>query len=129
MSTENNGVYDLSESRQGNIIACAVLTWMISVLVVASRFYLRGHLVKLLGPEDWVILAALFFSFAQSIGFIVMASLGLGKHFVAIPSENSVPMLEVSPLLNAIQEVHGLASVMLTVRVTGIMVYDPFLHM
>lgn len=131
MSTENNGVYDLSESRQGNIIACAVLTWVISAFVVASRLYLRGHLMKLLGPEDWVILAALFFSLAQSIGFTVMASLGLGKHFVAIPPQNYVPMLEVRLLLTAIHRVHGLASVSwrLTIRVTGIMVYDPFLHM
>lgn len=103
MSTENNGVYDLSESRQGNIIACAVLTWLISAVVVASRFYLRGNLMKLLGPEDWVILAALFFSLAQSIGFIVEAGLGLGKHFVAIPQENYLTMLEVSFLLNSIQ--------------------------
>lgn len=103
MSTENNGVYDLSESRQGNIIACAVLTWLISAVVVASRFYLRGNLMKLLGPEDWVILAALFFSLAQSIGFIVEAGLGLGKHFVAIPQENYLTMLEVSFLLKSIR--------------------------
>ncbi|KAL2279884.1 hypothetical protein FJTKL_13047 [Diaporthe vaccinii] len=96
MSTENNGVYDLSESRQGNIIACAVLTWLISALVVASRMYLRGSLMKLLGPEDWVILAALFFSLAQSIGFTVMAGFGLGRHFVAIPPQNFLPMLEAS---------------------------------
>ena len=98
MSTENNGAYDLSESRQGNIIACAALTWLISAVTVASRFYLRGSLMKLLGPEDWVILAALFFSLAQSIGFIVEAGLGLGKHFVAIPQENSLTILEVSLL-------------------------------
>lgn len=115
MSTENNEVYDLSESRQGNIIACAVLTWVISAFVVASRLYLRGHLMKLLGPEDWVILAALFFSLAQSIGFTVMASLGLGKHFVAIPPENFVHMLEVRLLLNAIHRVHGI-SAMLTIH-------------
>ncbi|KAH8772505.1 hypothetical protein F5883DRAFT_33475 [Diaporthe sp. PMI_573] len=96
MSTENNGVYDLSESRQGNIIACAALTWLISAVTVASRFYLRGSLMKLLGPEDWVILAALFFSLAQSIGFIVEAGLGLGKHMVAIPQENSLTILEAS---------------------------------
>lgn len=103
MSTENNGVYDLSESRQGNIIACAVLTWLISAVVVASRFYLRGNLMKLIGPEDWVILAALFFSLAQSIGFIVEAGLGLGKHFVAIPQENYLTLLEVSFLLISIR--------------------------
>lgn len=103
MSTENNGVYDLSESRQGNIIACAVLTWLISAVVVASRFYLRGNLMKLLGPEDWVILAALFFSLGQSIGFIIEAGLGLGKHFVAIPQENYLTMLEVSFLLISIR--------------------------
>ncbi|KAG6355933.1 hypothetical protein INS49_015317 [Diaporthe citri] len=96
MSTENNGVYDLSESRQGNIIACAILTWLISAVVVASRMYLRGSLMKLLGPEDWVILAALFFSLAQSIGFTVMAGLGLGRHVVAIPPQNFLPMLEAS---------------------------------
>lgn len=129
MSTENNGVYDLSESRQGNIIACAWLTWLISAVVVASRMYLRGSLMKLLGPEDWVILAALFFSLAQSIGFTVMAGLGLGKHFVAISPENFLPMLEVNSLLSAAKDVNGPASVMLTIHVIGIVVYHTFLHM
>lgn len=105
MSTENNGGYDLSESRQGNIIACAVLTWLISALVVASRMYLRGSLMKLLGSEDWVILGSLFFSLAQSIGFIVMASFGLGKHFVAIPPENFITILEVCHLLTPLYKV------------------------
>ncbi|KAJ0116987.1 hypothetical protein J7T55_003402 [Diaporthe amygdali] len=96
MSSDNDGVIDLSESYQGNIIACAVLTWLISALVVGSRMYLRGHLMKLLGAEDWVILASLFFSLAQSIGFIIEASFGLGRHSLAIPPENYVPMLEAS---------------------------------
>ncbi|KAG8156309.1 hypothetical protein KVR01_013844 [Diaporthe batatas] len=96
MSTGENVVYDLSESHQGNIIACAALTWLISAVVVASRFYLRGNLMELLGPEDWVILAALFFSLAESIGFIIQAGLGLGKHFIAIPMEKYVTLLEAS---------------------------------
>lgn len=129
MSTENNGVYDLSESRQGDIIACAWLTWLISAVVVASRMYLRGSLMKLLGPEDWVILAALFFSLAQSIGFTVMAGLGLGKHFVAIPPENFLPMLEVNFFLSAVKDVNVLANIMLTICAIVIMVYNSFLHM
>ncbi|KAI3393085.1 hypothetical protein diail_4756 [Diaporthe ilicicola] len=94
MSTENDGVMDLSESYQGNIIGCAVATWLISAFVVGSRFYLRGSLMKLLGSEDWVILASLFFSLAQSIGFVVEASHGLGKHALAIAPENYLTMLE-----------------------------------
>lgn len=129
MSTENNGVYDLSESRQADIIACAWLTWLISAVVVASRMYLRGSLMKLLGPEDWVILAALFFSLAQSIGFTVMAGLGLGKHFIAIPPENFLPMLEVNFFPSAVQGLNAFASIVLTIRAIVIMVYDSFLHM
>lgn len=102
MSTENDGVIDLRESYQGNIISCAIVTWLVSAFVVGSRFYLRGSLMKLLGPEDWVILASLFFSLAQSIGFIIEASFGLGMHALAIPQKNYLPMLEVSFLLNLV---------------------------
>jgi hypothetical protein len=114
MSTVNNGVFDFSESRQGNIIVCAALTWLISAVVVASRFYLRGTLMKLLGSEDWVILAALFFSFAQSVGFIVEASFGLGRHFAAIPQENHLTILKVSLALAPIWSSTSSRIVMLT---------------
>lgn len=76
-------------SRQGNVVACAVATWAIAAVFVGLRFYLRGHLMKVLGREDWTMLLALAFSAGTSASFIVEAHYGLGKHVSAL----SVSML------------------------------------
>ena len=42
----------------GTVLACAVVSVVISGLALAARFYSRGHLKRLLGPEDWCCLVA-----------------------------------------------------------------------
>lgn len=82
-------------SYQGNIIGCAVATWAVSAVFVGLRFYLRGHLMKVLGREDWTILASLCFSAGISTTFIVEAHFGLGKHTAAISGPMLRRLLEV----------------------------------
>lgn len=53
----NDGNADASYAVQ--IYVCAVLTWAITAAFVAARFYTRGRLLRVLGPEDWVILLSL----------------------------------------------------------------------
>ncbi|KAB5516937.1 hypothetical protein GE09DRAFT_574246 [Coniochaeta sp. 2T2.1] len=88
-------ISDPSDTRQANIISCAVLTFLIASLFVALRFYTRVRLVRgarVLGAEDWVILASLFFSGLNSAGAIEQAARGFGRHTLDIPPQNFVPM-------------------------------------
>ena len=64
-STEDRG-----ESFQTSIIVCAVVTWVIAAVFVGMRFYTRRCLIRVLGAEDWVILASLVVSAINSAGFI-----------------------------------------------------------
>lgn len=75
---------NLSASYQGNVVACAVATWVIAAIFVSLRFYLRGHLIKVLGREDWMILLALVFSAGISASFILEAHYGLGRHVAVL---------------------------------------------
>lgn len=94
-STGSNDV-DLDASWQTNLIACAAATWAIAAVFVALRFYLRGHMLHVLGREDWMILVALFFSAAYSIGYIVDAHFGFGKHAAALSPATLSIVTEVS---------------------------------
>lgn len=82
-------------SRQGNVVACAVATWAIAAVFVGLRFYLRGHLMKVLGREDWAIVLALVFSAGTSASFIVEAHYGLGRHTDAISASMLRELLQV----------------------------------
>lgn len=86
---------DPGESFQSNIIGCAVATWVVAAVFVSLRFYLRGHLMKVLGREDWTILVSLFFSAGVSATFLVAAHYGLGKHTAAISATAEQKVLEV----------------------------------
>lgn len=60
-----------SETLQANIIASAVITWLIGAVFVGLRFYARGRLLdNVIGVEDWLMVVALVFSGATSAGFI-----------------------------------------------------------
>lgn len=76
----------LDASYQSHVLACAIATWTIAALFVSLRFYLRGHLMNVLGREDWVILVSLIFSGGVSASFIIEAYYGLGKHVAALTS-------------------------------------------
>ncbi|KAL2129709.1 hypothetical protein VTI74DRAFT_7408 [Chaetomium olivicolor] len=50
---------DASRSLQADIVACAVIAFMIALSFVALRFYTRGRVNHVLGASDWCILPAL----------------------------------------------------------------------
>ena len=47
-----------SESRAGSLIACVVVTLLLSGAAVGARFYTRGRIQHVLAREDWTILVA-----------------------------------------------------------------------
>jgi hypothetical protein len=46
---------DHRRSLQPDMIACAVITWLIGFLLVCLRFYTRSRLIHVIGPTDWCI--------------------------------------------------------------------------
>lgn len=82
--TDTSSDVHLSASYQGHVLACAIATWTIAALFVSLRFYLRGHLMNVLGREDWIILVSLIFSGGVSAAFIIEAYYGLGRHVAAL---------------------------------------------
>lgn len=96
MSSDGTSDQDLTASRQGSVIACAVATWSIAALFAGTRFFLRAYLIKVFGPEDWAILVALGFSALLSASFIVEAHYGLGTHMLAIAAGDHEKLAEVS---------------------------------
>jgi len=59
-----------NESKQVDIIVCAVITWLAAAVFVAARFYTRWFLVRVLSWEDWAILIALVFAALNNAGMI-----------------------------------------------------------
>ncbi|KAK1776969.1 hypothetical protein QBC45DRAFT_452831 [Copromyces sp. CBS 386.78] len=63
-----------------DIIACAIITWLVALTFVALRFYTRTKLNSVLGPADWCLIPSLVFSAAVSASAIEQAVRGAGKH-------------------------------------------------
>ncbi|KAK7749659.1 hypothetical protein SLS53_000237 [Cytospora paraplurivora] len=96
-SLDNSDVdSDAMSSHQKNIVVCAVVTWSIAAIFVGLRLNLRGRLIRVIGPEDWVILAALIFSGCNSAGSVVEACYGMGRHSKNVPDKHWRPMLEAA---------------------------------
>ncbi|EGZ76112.1 hypothetical protein NEUTE2DRAFT_153137 [Neurospora tetrasperma FGSC 2509] len=68
------------DSLRPNIYASTVICWLIAALFVGLRLYTRSVIIRVLGPTDWSILAALVFSLATSVGTIEQAINGSGLH-------------------------------------------------
>jgi hypothetical protein len=67
----------LTDEERGlkrGIVACAVITVTAAAGFVALRFHTRWKIVKMVGAEDWFILASLLFSIGTSIGLCIRES-------------------------------------------------------
>ncbi|ORY71470.1 uncharacterized protein BCR38DRAFT_10867 [Pseudomassariella vexata] len=79
-----------SDSLDARVISCAILTLVISAVVVALRFYTRCRIIHALGAEDWFILVAWVFALGSSIGTWKQAYWALGQHLDTVtPQELS----------------------------------------
>ncbi|KAL1878036.1 hypothetical protein VTK73DRAFT_8260 [Phialemonium thermophilum] len=72
--------FDTRRSLQSDIIACAVVTWLIALTFVGLRFYTRGRLLDVLGSTDWCILLSVAFAGGVSVSSVEQAVRGAGKH-------------------------------------------------
>ncbi|KAK0732010.1 hypothetical protein B0H67DRAFT_566439 [Lasiosphaeris hirsuta] len=67
-------------SLKANLYASAVVCWAVAAIFVALRFYTRGVVIRVLGPTDWSILAALIFGAGTSVAIIDQVVHGSGTH-------------------------------------------------
>jgi hypothetical protein len=51
----------------GTVVAASIVCFAIAAAMVALRFYTRIKIVRVLGAEDWTILAALVLSLGASL--------------------------------------------------------------
>ncbi|KAL1837203.1 hypothetical protein VTJ49DRAFT_4154 [Mycothermus thermophilus] len=70
-----------SRSLQADIVACAVITFLIAATFVGLRFYTRGYVSHILGWSDWLILPALLCSAGVTASAIEQMVHGAGKHW------------------------------------------------
>ncbi|KAK4044373.1 hypothetical protein C8A01DRAFT_31428 [Parachaetomium inaequale] len=71
---------DAGRSLQPDIIACAVITFLIAAAFVALRFYTRGWVNRVLGASDWCILPALLCAAGVTASSLEQMVHGAGKH-------------------------------------------------
>ncbi|KAK4163955.1 hypothetical protein QBC43DRAFT_211601 [Cladorrhinum sp. PSN259] len=78
---------DPAESKQPAIIAISVTLPALSALAIALRLYTRLFIVKLTGPDDWLIVVALFLAIDTSIEVVLETHWGLGLHLRTVTPE------------------------------------------
>ncbi|KAK3902978.1 hypothetical protein C8A05DRAFT_33292 [Staphylotrichum tortipilum] len=69
-----------ARSLQPDIVACAVLTLLISTLFVGLRFYTRGRVNHVLNASDWCILPALLCAAGVTASSLEQMAHGAGRH-------------------------------------------------
>ncbi|KAB5531355.1 hypothetical protein GE09DRAFT_383598 [Coniochaeta sp. 2T2.1] len=71
---------DTRRSLQPDIIACALITWVIGMTLVVLRVYTRTRIVKVFGPSDWCVAFAALCAAGVTASAIEQAIRGAGKH-------------------------------------------------
>ncbi|KAL4891843.1 hypothetical protein BDV59DRAFT_59238 [Aspergillus ambiguus] len=76
----------LGPTVSGVALAFAVLT----LVVISLRLFSRIYVLRKMGPDDYLILGAVLFSWAFSAITVVAVQYGLGSHIEDVPPENMV---------------------------------------
>ncbi|CAI4214399.1 unnamed protein product [Parascedosporium putredinis] len=90
-----------TDSLSGSIIACAVVSFVVSGLMVGLRFYSRGVVTRVLGREDWCILVAWLLVIGFTVTTILQASVASGRHIWTL-KEGAMPKYLLYSFINVI---------------------------
>ncbi|KAG9196427.1 hypothetical protein G6011_01548 [Alternaria panax] len=72
-----------------HISAVAIVFTAVSFLVLSLRFYVRGYMIKAIGPDDWILITTWIASCGFAVVTIVQTKWGLGlKHLDDMPIQN-----------------------------------------
>lgn len=55
-----------------------------AAIAVLLRCYVRIHMLRIFGIDDWVMVAAMVLCTATFVGFVVRVHFGLGHHFIVM---------------------------------------------
>ncbi|KFY79925.1 hypothetical protein V499_01183 [Pseudogymnoascus sp. VKM F-103] len=81
-------------SRALPLIALQVVLVVFASVFYGLRIYTRARILDTIGTDDWLMGAALFFSFALAVNTCVGTKFGWARHLSAIPRENLSPILQ-----------------------------------
>ncbi len=74
----------LADDRQANLIVSSALCLAFAYMAVALRFASRRVARNTIGPDDYAILAGLFFNSTHVASVIVCVHYGLGRHLIRV---------------------------------------------
>ncbi|OLN85063.1 hypothetical protein CCHL11_10248 [Colletotrichum chlorophyti] len=97
------------ESNTAMIVGVTGGFHALALLFVGLRVYTRMALVKVMGRDDYVVVASMLCAVAGMTIFSVQAFHGLGKHTITIPEDDMVIMRKSSFFQSIISSIAGLA--------------------
>ncbi|KAK6226869.1 hypothetical protein QIS74_00424 [Colletotrichum tabaci] len=97
------------ESNTAMIVGVTGGFHALALLFVGLRVYTRMAIVKVMGRDDFVVVASVLCAVAGMTIFSVQAFYGLGKHTLIIPEEDMVVMRRSSFFQSIISSIAGLA--------------------
>ncbi|KAK1976399.1 hypothetical protein LZ30DRAFT_805882 [Colletotrichum cereale] len=97
------------ESNTATIIGVTAVFHSLALLFVGSRIYTRMAIVKMMGRDDYVIVASTLCAVAGMTMFSVQSFHGLGKHTLTILEKDMVIMRKSSFFQSIISSIAGLA--------------------
>ncbi|RAL08801.1 uncharacterized protein BO97DRAFT_397357 [Aspergillus homomorphus CBS 101889] len=83
-----------SENRHAAIFAVGIGFIAFDSIVIGLRIYARAFMLHALGTDDILMVIGAILNFALSITIMVGSKYGIGKHALAIPKSDTVPMLK-----------------------------------
>ncbi|KAK4164969.1 hypothetical protein QBC43DRAFT_260891 [Cladorrhinum sp. PSN259] len=78
---------ELAANKGPKILATICAISAISTLFVGARVFVRGHIMRKLQADDWIVIVALIFAWACVGSSIAAVSWGNGRHFGALDLE------------------------------------------
>lgn len=79
--------YKPGQTRAPLIWNVAIPLCAIAIILGSLRLYVRTFLVKVVGRDDWLLLAALIFLCIHLAGSVRLVAIGLGKHQYELDQE------------------------------------------
>jgi len=80
--------------RGAATIAVQSVFTTIAFIIVALRIYVRFGLIRIPGPEDYVIIVSMLCSIGLTIGYGVQTGYGMGHHMADVPPQNIEPLFK-----------------------------------
>ncbi|KAL3465054.1 hypothetical protein BJX64DRAFT_253690 [Aspergillus heterothallicus] len=85
---------NISENRHAAIFGVGIGFIVFDSIVIGLRIYARAFMLRALGTDDVLMIIGAILNFGLSITIMIGSKYGIGKHALAIPESDMVPMLK-----------------------------------